>query len=527
MDGMRWDGWGDPAATVELPATLAQLLEHALGVSPAAARPPVAPEAVRLPEPSLPAAVRDQLAAVVGGGQVSTAAADRVRHTRGKSTTDLLRIRAGEADDAPDAVVRPADHDQVLAVLRVCAARRVAVVPFGGGTSVVGGLAPDRAGFAGTVALDLSGMDSLVAVDPVSQLVTLAAGVTGPAAEHLLAGHGFTLGHYPQSFEYATIGGFAATRSSGLYSSGYGRFDDLVVALRVATPEGTVQLGRAPRSAAGPDLRQLFLGSEGTLGVITEVTVRVRPVPTERACTGWQFDSFPAGMTALRTLAQEGLAPSLLRLSDEYETAGAAATGGIAASGCLAVVGYEGRGALRRRPDVEAVVREAGGSPLDGDIGKPWRQSRFRAPYLRDALLAAGALAETVETAAFWSGLLPLYEAVRGALLDELAGLGTPPMVLCHVSHVYPTGASLYFTVVCAQAADPVGQWRRAKQAASTAIVATGGTITHHHAVGRDHAGQLAAEIGPLGLAAIRAVKQRLDPAGILNPGVLLADPGA
>jgi alkyldihydroxyacetonephosphate synthase len=519
---MRWDGWGDPAKTVELSPAVRQLLAQALGVSPADPKPALTIDEVRLPDPRLPAATVDDLTAIVGAAHVLTGGQDRLRHTRGKSTVDLLRIRSGDAGDAPDAVVRPGSHDEVLAVVRACAGGRVAVVPFGGGTSVVGGLAPDRDGFAGSIALDLSRLDRLVSVDPVSQLAVLEAGLSGPAAERLLAGHGLTLGHFPQSFEHATIGGFAATRSSGQYSSGYGRFDELVQALRIATPEGTVQVGRAPRSAAGPDLRQLFLGSEGTLGVLTEVTLRVRPTPAERVVDGWRFESFAAGMAALRRLAQADQPPTMARLSDEYETTINAATGaGPPVDGCLALLGYEGT-ALSRRVGAAQLLRAAGGSPLDEELGEQWLAARFRAPYLRDALLSAGALVETLETAAFWSRLAPLYEAVRGRLIDELAGQDTPPLVLCHISHSYPTGAALYFTVVCAQAADPVGQWRRAKAAASEAILGAGGTITHHHAVGRDHRDGLAAEIGPLGLAAIRAVKQRLDPVGIMNPGILL-----
>lgn len=521
---MNWAGWGDPAGAMSLPPAVAALLSDALAVRPRSG--PVELDDVRLPDSALAPDVVDELVAAVGAEHVRTAAEERVRHTRGKSTVDLLRIRAGDGGDAPDAVVLPGSHDEVLAVLAVCAAHRVAVVPFGGGTSVVGGLAPRRGGFAGVIALDLARLDRLVSVDPVSRTATLEAGVRAPDAERMLGEHGFTLGHFPQSFEYATIGGFAATRSSGQSSAGYGRFDDMVMGLRVATPGGTVEAGRAPRSAAGPDLRQLFLGSEGTLGVITSVTVRVQPAPApaQRLVEGWAFDSFAGGMAALRALAQDGPTPTMLRLSDGYETmvnATASASPGMGV-GCLAIVGYEGDAGLRARAGATAALLAAGGRPLGPEPGVAWSHGRFQAPYLRDALLGAGALAETLETATFWSGLPALYDAVRVALLDTLAAAGTPPMVLCHVSHVYPTGASLYFTVVCAQAEDPVAQWRAAKEAASAAILAAGGTITHHHAVGTDHAAALAEEVGPLGLAALRAVKDSLDPAGILNPGVLL-----
>ena len=398
----------------------------------------------------------------------------------------------------------------MVGLLRACAARRVAAVPFGGGTSVVAGLRARRSGYAG-----------VVAVDPVSRTATLEAGVLAPRAEELLAAHGFTLGHFPQSFEYATIGGFAATRSSGQASAGYGRFDQLVVGLRVATPGGTVAVGRAPQSAAGPDLRQLFLGSEGAFGILTEVTVRVRPAPAARRYSGWGFESFAAGADAVRSLAQDGPLPTVLRLSDESETA---AGGSGPHGGCLAVVGVEGGvdDVARRQAEVSARLAALGGEDLGPEPGEAWRRGRYAGPYLRDALLDAGALAETLETATFWGNLPDVYDAVREALVADLTAQGTPPLVLCHISHVYPTGASLYFTVLAAQADDPVGQWQRAKAAASDAIADSGATISHHHGVGRDHLPWYAEEIGPLGLAALRAVKDTLDPAGILNPGILL-----
>jgi alkyldihydroxyacetonephosphate synthase len=499
----RWAGWGSPRRAVTLPPRIGALLDAALGVRPGPA--PVAVADVQVGPSGLPTPARQALADAVGAEHVRTDAEARVWHSAGKSTADLIRQRAGVAPHAPDAVVYPGSHDEVLAVLRACDAHRVVVVPFGGGTSVVGGLAP-RPGI--TIALDLRRLDRLLAVDPVSRTATLAAGVRGPDADALLAPHGFILGHLPQSYEYATVGGFAATRSSGQASSGYGRFDDMVVGLTVATPAGTVELGRAPASAAGPDLRQLFLGSEGALGVITSVTVRVRPTPASRRFEGWRFESFDAGTAAVRRLAQDGPLPAVLRLSDEYETA----VGAHASGGCLLVVGYES--------DVDAAVplRDAGGMPLGTGPGEEWAASRFAGPYLRDALLDAGAFAEVLETATFWSRLPGLYAGVRTALLEAL----DPALVLCHISHVYETGASLYFTVVCALGDDPLGRWARAKVRAGEVILAAGGTITHHHGVGTDHRDGYAREVGPLAIDALRAVKASLDPNGILNPGILL-----
>ncbi|MEO3766622.1 FAD-binding oxidoreductase [Streptomyces sp. B5E4] len=530
---MLWNGWGDPGQAAPLPDGIRDLLRDLLGVRPADT-PPVALTDLGVPPLRLGADVLDALARAAGGAaHVRTDAASRVRHTRGKSTPDLLRIRAGEIADAPDAVVLPGGHDEVLAVLRTCAERRVAVVPFGGGTSVTGGLAPyaNGAGFSGVVALDLRRLDRLAALDEVARTAELDAGLRAPEAERLLGERGFTLGHFPQSFEWATVGGFAATRGSGQASAGYGRFDEMVVGLTVATPEGTLRLGRAPRSAAGPDLRQLVLGSEGAFGVITSVTVRVRPLPQVRAYEGWRFGSFDAGAAALRALAQDGPLPTVLRLSDETETmVGLARPEDIGApdasgpGGCLVVTGYEGAAgeAADRRAAAHVVLRAAGGELLGAEPGESWAEGRYRAPYLRDALLDAGAFAETLETAGFWTALPRLYEAVRVALTDTLTAAGTPPLVMCHISHVYETGASLYFTVVAARGDDPLGTWERAKRAASDAILECGGTISHHHGVGTDHRPWYAREIGPLAVAALRAVKSTLDPAGVLNPGVLL-----
>jgi alkyldihydroxyacetonephosphate synthase len=522
-----WSGWGDPGAALTLPEGVRALLRDGLGVqSPGQPVPPL--EEIELPQPHLPDAVLSELAAVVGADHVRSDREARLRHTRGKSTTDLLRLRRGDASAAPDLVVTPGSHEEVEQLLRLCAESQIGVVPFGGGTSVVGGLQPELGALQGMVAIDLRRMNALVALDEESRLAELEPGLRGPEAEALLSGRGYTIGHFPQSFEYATLGGFAATRSSGQASAGYGRFDEMVLGMRVATPAGTLKLGRAPRSAAGPDLRQLFLGSEGTLGVLTSLTLQVHPAPVVRVYDGWRFRSFAEGMRTLRQLVQDGPLPAVLRLSDETETAlNLARPGALGATGssggCLAIVGYEGseeRVAAWWKEAVE-VLRSAGAT-LEQGMGESWSQGRFRAPYLRDALLDAGALVETLETATFWSGVMPLYRAVSDALRESLTSQGTPPVILCHISHVYPAGASLYFTVACAQLEDPVQQWRTAKAAASDAILATGGSITHHHAVGIDHRPWFEREVGPIGMSMLRAVKRAVDPGGIMNPGVLL-----
>ncbi len=517
---MLWSGWGDPERAERLPESVTDLLRGLLGIStlpaPTVKLGEIAPPA---PSPSVQVLVE-----IVGDEHVRTDDETRIRHTRGKSTPDLLRIRAGDAGAAPDAVVLPGSHDEVAAVLASCSEHRIAVVPFGGGTSVVGGLSPEAADFAGVIALDLRRLDRLVAVDTVSRTATLQAGLRAPRAEELLREQGYTLGHFPQSYEWASVGGFAATRSSGQASAGYGRFDEMVVGLTLATPAGTLDTGRSPRSAAGPDLRQLVLGSEGAFGVVTDVTVRVRPVPETRAHEGWRFPSFSEGTTALRALAQDGPLPTVLRLSDETETmiglARPEEIGEGGDGGCMAICGYDGTAAevADRRAKVHEVLRALGGEPLGDEPGESWERGRYTAPYLRDALLDEGVLAETLETAGFWSNLPRLYDAVRLTLAAELPS----SVVMCHVSHVYATGASLYFTVITAQGDDPLARWTRAKGAVSDAIIEAGGTISHHHGVGVDHRAWYAREAGPLGTEALRAVKDRFDPMGIMNPGVLV-----
>lgn len=526
---MLWSGWGDPAKAAPLPGTVTGLLRDLLGVTPRETGP-ASLDAIEVPASPLPDGVREALAACVGGdAYVRLDAESRIRHTRGKSTPDLLRIRAGEVDDTPAAVLLPGSHDEVLAVLRACAEHGLAAVPFGGGTSVVGGLAPEAE--RPFVALDLRRLDGLLALDEVSRTATLQPGLRGPQCEALLRERGWTLGHFPQSFEWATVGGFAAARSSGQASAGYGRFDEMVLGLTVATPEGTLETGRAPRSAAGPDLRQLVLGSEGAFGVITAVTVRIRPLPHKRVYEGWRFATFEAGAAALRRLAQDGPRPTVLRLSDETETFIGLAqpdaigtTEALQGAGCMAIAGYEGteQDTAARRAAAREVLLACGGEFVGEEPGERWEHGRYNAPYLRDALLDAGAFAETLETAAFWSAVPGLYAAVRQALTATLTEAGTPPLVMCHISHVYENGASLYFTVVCAQGDEPVAHWDRAKRAANDAILAAGGTISHHHGVGTDHRDWYTSEIGPVGVRMLQAVKAEIDPAGVLSPGVLI-----
>jgi len=530
-------GWGEPGAGPRLPDHAAGLLREWLGVSGAVVSAPVDLRDVRLRPPVVSAALRAALERAVGAEHVRDDRSIRVLRAAGRSYLDLLALRTGACEDAPDVVVAPSGHEQVAVVLRACAGFGAAVIPFGGGTSVVGGVAPVRGSWDTAVCLDLGRLDAVLDVDTRSRIARVGAGVRLPELDHALGADGLRLGHLPQSYEWATVGGCAATRSAGQASTGFGRFDELVAALRCATPAGDLETLGAPASAAGPDLRALVLGSEGTLGAITELALRLRPVASERRYEAWQARSFDAGCEALRALTQAGAAPDVVRLSDADETRTTLALAGERGllrrlgeaalralrrgDGCLLIVGWEGGAVSRRRAAAARALRAGGALPLGRGPGEAWRAARFAAPHLRDALLDRGVLVETLETATTWAGLASLHRAVRAALQTALAA--TPPVVGCHVSHVYPDGASLYFTVLARQdAGDPAGQWRSAKRAAGDAIAAAGATITHHHAVGRDHAPWLESEHGALGVELLRAAKERCDPAGIMNPGKLL-----
>lgn len=520
---LRWFGWGGPETVdFDLPEGADALMAE-LGADPRHRAGPV-----DLDDVVLPAAAFDGawLTAIVGAPYVRGDRPTRIAHAAGRSYLDLLALRAGRADNAPDVVVYPGDEAEIAALLAACARFGTAVVPFGGGTSVVGGVSPVRDG-RDLVCLDLRRLDRLVAVDREALTATVQAGMLGPALEAALAEYGLTLGHHPQSFEFSTIGGWVATRSAGQNSTGYGRIDELVLGLRCVTPAGEIVARTVPASAAGPDLRQLLIGSEGALGVITEVTVRVRPLPAIHRFEAWRFPSFSAGIAALRAMEQAGHAPDVCRLSDEAEgelNRLVAAHTAAVQTGVAAIFGWEGEAAAveQRYAVSSAIARAHDGAREPGEGGPNWLAGRYAAPYVRDVLLTRGLLVETLETAAPWSRLDALHAAVVAALTDALTAPGRRPLVLCHVSHLYPTGASLYFTVMAPQAPDgAASQWTQAKAAAMEAILAGGGTITHHHAVGRDHVPWLEREASPLGVEVLRAAKARLDPAGIMNPGVL------
>jgi alkyldihydroxyacetonephosphate synthase len=536
---MRWWGWGAADRAPMLTAhTIAQLRTQ-LGVS-GPPSPPVALSQVRLQEPRLAAATQAELQRALGADQIASDHAARVQHAAGRGYLDLLRLRSGELEGAPDAVVRVMDHEQALKLLEVCARHSIAVVPFGGGTSVVGGVAPLRGRHEAVISLDMAGIAGVQALDRESLTVTAGAGMRVAALERQLAKRGLTLGHFPQSFEHVSLGGCAATRSAGQASTGYGRFEELVLGLRLATPTGGIELQATPASAAGPDLRELVVGCEGTLGAIDRLTLAVHRRPSTRHYEGWLFGDFESGVAALRRLAQEGLAPAVARLSDRQETELSLrlAGGGLKqqaarvyigargySDGCLAILGFEGEAerveAIRK--GAKRVLGDQRAISLGRSAGEAWLRSRFEAPYLRDELLTHGVMVETLETATVWSGLITLKNAVANAISRALEDCGTPGIVGCHVSHLYESGASLYFTLLARMLrGEAERQWHAVKEAAGAAILANGGTITHHHAIGRDHMRWLGEEIGARGIAALAAVKRQLDPEGIMNPGKLL-----
>jgi alkyldihydroxyacetonephosphate synthase len=537
---MRWWGWGDPEHPPALPPHALDFLRDSVGLGEQP-RPPVALGQVRLAATALAPATLTRLATIVDVQNVRDGHAERVLHAAGKGYPDLVRLRAGEPEGAPDAVIYPSSHEQLQALLKLCTEESLAVVPFGGGTSVVGGVAPLRGKHSGVLALDMSRMTAILGLDEESATITVQAGIRAPALERQLAGRGLTLGHFPQSYEYVSLGGCAATRSAGQASTGYGAIEKMVLGLRLAAPATEIALPALPASAAGPGLRQLLIGSEGTLGVISELALRVRPAPQERVYEGVFFEDFNAGREALRTLAREHALPDVARMSDEQETRmslALAGSGGVKgrlgrayldlrgySNGCLAILGFEGSTdelSCRRRRALE-LVRRRGGLTVGRSPGQAWLKGRFSGPYLRDELLTHGVMVETLETATQWSTLHALHRDVAAALTQALGAYGTPALVMCHISHVYETGASLYFTVIARQReGDELGQWRVLKQAASEAILAGGGTITHHHAIGRDHAAWMPREVGAGGLGALRALKAEFDPVGIMNPGKLL-----
>ncbi len=509
MTGTRsWWGWGNREAALgdEECRALAPLL-------PGLASEPVGVPPIELPRSRLraPAALASLL---------SADAPDRAGHTYGKAFRDVVRALAGDLRNAPDLVAYPETEQHVVDLLDWAARENLAVVPYGGGSSVVGGVECREAGDRpGVVSLDLTRLDRLLEVDPTARAARIQAGALGPVLEDQLKPYELTLRHFPQSFEFSTLGGWLATRAGGHYATLHTHIDDFVESLRVVTPVGVSQSWRLPASGAGPSPDRLFLGSEGILGVITEAWLRVQDRPLLKASAAIRFDSFAAGVEACRAIAQSGLHPANCRLLDPGE---AALSG--AGDRTVLVLGFESA-----RLPVEPLLAQAvdiaaghGGirSPRSGDDPvESWRTAFLRMPYLRDGLARLGGVVETFETACVWGSVEALYEAVRDELGAAVASVcGAPGMVNCRFTHVYPDGAAPYFSVVApGKIGSQLAMWDEIKAAARH-----GGTITHHHAVGRDHRPWYDHQRPAPFAAALRAAKQALDPAGVLNPGVLI-----
>ena len=476
--------------------------------------------------------------------QLSQEPLERLAHARGQGLPDLLRIRSGAVFALPDAVALPASEQEIEQVLEDCSRSQVRVIPWGGGTSVTGAVNV-LPGQAAVVSLDMQRIAALERVDAVSGLATFGAGIRGPDIEARLAPHGLTLGHYPQSWELSTLGGWIATRASGQESLAYGGIDRLLAGAAAVSPSGRLELAALPATAAGPDLRQLLLGSEGRFGVVTQATVRVRRRPENLQVEALLLPSWEQGLEAVREVTQDRLPLQLIRLSDEPETEVAMRAGladhsllapllrswirlrGIRGSGCLLLCGAAGGGGeIEAQLDrAAALLRRHGAIPLGRRPGNRWLADRFRHPYLRDSLLDRGIATDTLETAAPWSSLPKLARSVSLALETALQDEKEATSVLCHLSHPYPDGASLYFTFFFRCPADvdeAIARWSHLKRRATEALLEAGGTLTHHHGVGLWHAPWLDREVGTTGRKLLEAAARAADPEGILNPQVLL-----
>jgi alkyldihydroxyacetonephosphate synthase len=515
-------GWGfedqqPPYEQVEAAAAGAR--DH-LGFRPAEVERPVSLDHLDLPPPRLePPASLAHIS--------SSERYERVTHSYGKSYRDVVRAFRGRFDNPPDVVARPADEADVERVLAWCEEAGAAAIPFGGGTSVVGGVEPP--GDRPAVTIDLGSMDRVLEIDSVSRAALIQAGALGPRLEEQLRERGLTLRHFPQSFEYSTLGGWIATRAGGHYATLHTHIDDFVESIRALTPRGVWESRRLPGSGAGPSPDRLLIGSEGILGVITEAWMRLQDAPHFKESAAVVFDSFGSGAAAVRALAQSGLNPSNCRLLDGEEAALTGAVPQDSAVGALLVLGFES-GDHELGPWMSRALElceDHGGRARARDPHRnrnasegAWRDAFLQAPYLRDTLVAGGVFVETFETAVTWDRFDELVGSVRERAGEALGGDGR---VTCRLTHVYPDGAAPYFTVLApARRGDELAQWDEVKTAASEVIAAAGGTITHHHAVGRDHRPWYDRQRPDPFAAALRAAKAAVDPAGILNPGVLI-----
>lgn len=517
-------GWGfedqQPTPT-QVRASAGELAAH-LGIELDRVEDPVALEALKLAPPRI--AVPSSLASICSDDTHA-----RASHALGKSYSDVVRGFRGRFDHPPDFVASPANEHDLEQVLEWCSGEHVAAIPFGGGTSVVGGVSPEvGVGFNGAVSIDLGRLDRVLEVDEVSRAARIQGGTFGPSLESQLGEHGLTLRHFPQSFEYSTLGGWIATRAAGHFATVWTHIEDLTESVRAITPRGAWESRRLPGSGAGVSPDRMLVGSEGILGVITEAWVRVQPRPIHRSSEGVRFATFKAGVDCVRAISQSGLHPSNCRLLDAGEAALTLAGDG---SHALLVLGFESSDhpvetAMARA--LELCAEHGGewseGGASGGDAVSSWRGAFLGAPYLRDVMIAVGVLAETFETAVTWDRFDAFHAGVIAAAEEALREVcGEGGRVFCRFTHVYPDGPAPYFTVLApARRGAEVEQWAAIKQAVSDALIELGGTITHHHAVGRDHRPWYDRQRPDLFAAALAGAKDALDPAGVMNPGVLI-----
>jgi len=550
---IRWNGWGWTEAHDELSgrAELWTWLARETGMPALLATPARELKDIKLPPSRLRSEERARFVAMLGAEQVRDDDYERAFHALGRSYHDVLRMRAGDLTTAPDLVLYARNKADVLAVLAYASEQGIAVVPYGGGTSVVGGVTADHGKFGAVVTLDLSKMDRVLDVDRISMTAEVEAGIYGPALEKALQAQGLTLGHYPQSFEFSTVGGWIAHAGAGQQSNRYGRSSDWLVSVTLATPRGILATDNFPASAAGPRLKDMVIGSEGEFGIVTQARVRIHETPSKKIYTGFLFPDFKSGTEAIRTAVREEIPSAMLRLSDADETRiyrtmadigkphglKAALTErflamkGLDRAPAAVIAGFEGdaREVADGLASFKKIAKRLGALSVGESMGKRWYEGRFQGPYMRDPMMDRGVGVDTLETSTSWSNIPRLHNAVVTALHTAIAENAPRPgahgIVMGHISHSYPDGASLYFTYIFPRQLDAeVAQWRAIKKAASDAIAANGGTISHHHGVGEDHLPWIAQEKGELGIAVLRAIKHTLDPKGILNPGKLIPD---
>jgi len=528
----RWNGWGDDAVYLEMPETGRELLRGLLGKGKIQPDYPLEKIIIQVPDSRLP---RHPL--------ICTEPRARIDHAHGQSLPDWIGMRGGTLDRFPDGVARPETLQQVQELLVFSQKNNIVVIPYGGGTSVVGHLQvpqEDRP----VLTLSLAGLNRLIDITPSSLLATFESGALGSDIEARLRQYGFTLGHYPQSFEYSSLGGWIATRSSGQQSSYYGRIEQLFAGGELITPAGNLNLPPLPASAAGPDLRHIVLGSEGRLGVLTRVVVRISPIPARDEIHGVFFPAWQDAKSAVQALAGTNMRYSMIRLSNPAETrTSLALTGhdkiisllkrflrlrGIPPNGaCMCLIGFTGsqRQVRAIKRESSAIIHKHKGVSTGKALGEVWKKNRFRAPYLRNTLWDMGYVVDTLETAVIWDRVTDTMAAIEKAIGESLAAWNETAHVFSHLSHVYSTGSSIYTTVVFRLANSPqetLDRWQAVKRAASRAIVQAGGTISHQHGVGIDHRSYLANEKGPVGMMALKQLCAHLDPDNRMNPTKLV-----